>query len=107
MSQAEATMTRSPEAKAAIEGFTARVVADAASVAAASLSARQLIRTKHAVLDWLGVSIAGAYQPSAEAAQTVSRAEGGNAVARILGKNEKMTARQAALAVGIAGHALD
>lgn len=106
MTQAD-TITRDHKADVSAEGFTARIVADASRLSAAELTAKQLVRTKHAVLDWLGVSIAGAFQPSAEAAQAVARAEGGSPVARVLGKPEKLTARQAALVVGVAGHALD
>jgi 2-methylcitrate dehydratase PrpD len=88
-------------------GFTAHVVAEVSRVSFPSLKETVIERTRHAILDWLGVSIAGASEPSARAARAVLRAEGGREVARVLGTSERMTARQAALAGGIAGHALD
>jgi 2-methylcitrate dehydratase PrpD len=88
-------------------GFTAHVVSEVSKISALELSERVIERTRHAVLDWLGVSIAGAQQPSARAARQVLDAEGGSPVAQVIGAPHRLTARQAALAVGIAGHAMD
>jgi 2-methylcitrate dehydratase PrpD len=89
------------------EGFTAHVVSELGKVPSLMGAERVLERTRHAVLDWLGVTIAGSKQPSARIAQKVLEAEGGRAVARVIGTPLSLTARQAALAVGIAGHSQD
>jgi 2-methylcitrate dehydratase PrpD len=89
------------------QGFTAHVVAEASTIRAGDLNAQQRERTFHAILDWLGVTIAGAWQPSAQATHRVMLAEGAAGVARITGTGHRVAARQAALAGGIAGHAMD
>ncbi|MFC3173712.1 MmgE/PrpD family protein [Novosphingobium bradum] len=88
-------------------GFTAHVVAEAARIGPERLTANVLARTKQAVLDWLGVSISGAQQDSARATQAFLASEGGPGAARVIGTAQRATARQAALAVGIAGHSQD
>lgn len=89
------------------QGFTARIIDDASRIVRGNLSDRALERARHAVLDWLGVTIAGAQQPSSRAIHRVSLAEGGNPAAFAVGTSHRLTARQAALAGGVAGHALD
>jgi 2-methylcitrate dehydratase PrpD len=59
------------------------------------------------VLDWLGVTVYGARNESARIAQQFALFEGGNPVSRIIGTPYKVTARQAALAEGIASHSND
>jgi 2-methylcitrate dehydratase PrpD len=88
-------------------GFTARVVSDVRTISDRELTENVLERTRHAVLDWLGVSIAGSREASARITQKVAASEGGNQVATIIGTPQRATARQAALAVGIAGHSMD
>jgi 2-methylcitrate dehydratase PrpD len=100
-------MTANSLNRAEASGFTARLVSDVAKISAADLSDTALERTRQAVLDWLGVSIAGAQQPSAQIAQRVFKAEGGLGAAQVIGTPERLTAKQAAVAVGVAGHALD
>jgi 2-methylcitrate dehydratase PrpD len=89
------------------DGFTARVAAEVMSISSRKLSERVLERTYHAVLDWLGVTIYGARNESAKIAQQFALFEGGNPVSRIIGTPHKVTARQAALASGIASHSND
>ena len=60
-----------------------------------------------AVLDWVGVTVAGAAEPSARLLQGFVVDEGGTPVSRALGTDLRMSARQAALVNGAAGHALD
>src|SRR5690349_9675451 len=60
-----------------------------------------------ALLDWLGVTIAGAAEESSGLVRQVLDAEGGRPQATVAGARELRTARQAALANGIASHALD
>jgi 2-methylcitrate dehydratase PrpD len=88
-------------------GFTARVATDVMSIARRPLGEPVLERTRHAVLDWLGVTIYGAANDSSLIAQQFALTEGGNQVSRILGTELKVTPRQAALANGIAAHSSD
>jgi 2-methylcitrate dehydratase PrpD len=106
MNKVDAAPPRSNRAEGG-QGFTAHVVSEVAKIPGRKLTDLALQRTQHAVLDWLGCSISGSQQDSARATQKVMKAEGGNAVARVLGTQLKLNARQAALAVGIAGHSQD
>jgi 2-methylcitrate dehydratase PrpD len=89
------------------DGFTARVAQDVMSLSSRSWSDQVLERVRHAVTDWMGVTIFGARNESARIAQQFALFEGGNPVSRIIGTPYKVTARQAALASGIATHAND
>jgi 2-methylcitrate dehydratase PrpD len=60
-----------------------------------------------AILDWAGVTVAGAVEPSARLLQGLAAEEGGRPVSRAFGTSLRMSARQAALVNGVAGHALD
>src|SRR5687767_8921177 len=64
-------------------------------------------RAKRAVLDTLGVMLAGAAEPCARIAAEVVAADGGNPVATVIGQGFSAPARAAALANGTAAHALD
>jgi 2-methylcitrate dehydratase PrpD len=97
----------SGEKSDANSGFTRHLAAEVGKVAARPVSELALERTRHAVLDWLGVTIAGSQQPSARISQQVLSKEGGAAVSHAIGTPLKLTARQAALAVGVAGHSQD
>ncbi len=88
-------------------GFTAQVAEQLLELRATPLSPTILERVRHDVLDWIGVTIAGAREPSAQIARGVLLAEGGSSVARLVGTADRATASQATLANGIAGHALD
>src|SRR5438034_6688629 len=63
-------------------------------------------RAAQAVLDTIGVTLAGASEPAARIVQAVVSAEGGDAC-RILGTVARASAPNAALANGTAAHALD
>ena len=63
-------------------------------------------RAAQAVLDTIGVTLAGASEPAARIVQAVVSAEGGDAC-RILGTVARASASNAALANGTAAHALD
>ena len=68
------------------------------------LAARE--RAAVAIADTIGVILAGAVEPAARLAQTVA-AEDGAGGCRILGTRETASAAAAALANGVAAHALD
>jgi 2-methylcitrate dehydratase PrpD len=63
-------------------------------------------RAAAAVLDTVGVALAGVAEPAACIARTVAAAEGAGAVT-VFGAPERLSASNAALANGTAAHALD
>jgi len=89
------------------DDFTRSMIAAASAVPYEMAAEKIRERVRHVVLDWIGVAIAGARQPSAQAVQRMCLAEGGNATATVIGSGHRFTARQAALAAGVASHALD
>src|SRR3989454_1174337 len=64
-------------------------------------------RVRRAALDTLGVMLAGAGEPVARVVRRVVRAEGGIALATVVGSSLKTSPGWAALANGAAGHAHD
>src|SRR5204863_158778 len=64
-------------------------------------------RARLAVLDTLGVMLAGAAEPAARAVRQVARAEGGVPLATVVGTRLATAPGWAALANGTAGHAHD
>jgi 2-methylcitrate dehydratase PrpD len=85
----------------------ALLIAEASRVRYGSATEPELAGLRLAVLDWLGVTIAGSAEPSARIAQHLVREEGSARHSRVLGTQISGSPRQAALANGIAGHALD
>ena len=65
------------------------------------------LAARDAVLDTVGVTLAGSVEPAARMVRDVARAEGGASRCRILGVAERTGAGWAALANGTAAHALD
>jgi len=59
------------------------------------------------VLDWLGVTLAGASNVSTAAVSQVMLAQGGTPTATVVGRNVRMSSVSAALVNGTASHALD
>lgn len=88
-------------------GLTARLVAEVGKIRTMTLSERVRQRARHAVLDWIGVTISGAHQASSRVTQAVLLAEGGNPVSNVIGTRHRMNPRQAALCSGIASHSQD
>ena len=66
-----------------------------------------LFAARQCLLDWVGVTLAGANEPLAVILREDALAEGGNPQATLLGDGARATARQAALVNGSASHALD
>ena len=88
-------------------GFTAAVAEQVTAIRSDCLPAEVAERTRHMLLDWLGVTIAGSAEPSARIAQRVAAAEGGAPLASVVGTGLRTGPQQAALANGVAAHALD
>jgi len=68
-------------------------------------SARQA--SKHALLDFIGVTIAGMDEPLAQILRADVAEQGGHAQATVFATNERVATQQAALINGAAGHAHD
>lgn len=64
-------------------------------------------KAKHCLLDWAGVTLAGAREPLTEILAAQVAEEGGNQQATLVGRGGMATAAQAALVNGAASHALD
>jgi 2-methylcitrate dehydratase PrpD len=62
---------------------------------------------KHALLDWLGVTLAGGQEPLVGILRDQAQADGFGTQSTLLGLGTKGTPSQAALINGTAGHALD
>ena len=62
---------------------------------------------KHCLLDWLGVTLAGAREPLTRLLLDQVLEEGGQPQASLIGMGGKVSVSQAALVNGAAGHALD
>ncbi len=62
---------------------------------------------RNAVLDTVGVTLAGSIEPAARLVREVANSEGGAARCGVLGTGERTSAGWAALANGTAAHALD
>lgn len=87
--------------------LTAALVACAAGLAAAPLSAELLELTRQCVLDWTGVALAGAGQPLVDILCAQALEDGGTPSAVLIGRQTLGNVRQAALINGAAGHAID
>jgi 2-methylcitrate dehydratase PrpD len=62
---------------------------------------------RRAILDCLGVMLAGSVEPAARILQQVARSEGGSPLATVVGTGRRTGAVWAALCNGTAAHALD
>ena len=88
-------------------GATARIAEFVANSRWEDLPLQAVEQAKWAILDSVGVTLAGSVEPPARIIQKVAQAEGGAAFATVLGTRIKTGSVWAALANGIAGHALD
>ncbi|MEE9256646.1 MAG: MmgE/PrpD family protein [bacterium] len=76
--------------------------ADPAGIGDAALG-----RAREAVVDTLGVTLAGMPDESAQLVLRLAREEGGSASATVVGEGDRTSASWAAFVNGVAGHALD
>lgn len=88
-------------------GFTADIAAETSEIDFDRLPPEVVERTRHMLLDWTAVSVAGSQTPSARAAQTIAQQENPDGRCTILGTDLRAGAQSAALANAIAAHALD
>jgi 2-methylcitrate dehydratase PrpD len=76
-------------------------------VAHAAVPPEARIAARNAVLDTVGVTLAGSIEPAARLVRDVAHAEGGDPRCGVLGSADRTGAGWAALANGTAAHALD
>jgi 2-methylcitrate dehydratase PrpD len=62
---------------------------------------------RHCVLDWLGVTLAGAREELSQILAADASEQGGTPMARLIGRDAIVSTQQAALVNGAASHALD
>lgn len=76
-------------------------------VGAGKFGERPVRWAKHALLDWLGVTLAGSRDPLVDILVSDAIAEGETGTARLIGREECVTPSFAAMINGAASHALD
>ena len=74
---------------------------------APSLGPRPIIWAKHALLDWLGVALAGSGEPLVDILIDDAAEEGDRGGSRLIGRRERVSPAHAALINGASSHALD
>jgi 2-methylcitrate dehydratase PrpD len=99
--------TATAQGETAQREFTATLAADLAGLTAAALPAAVLERARQGVLDWLAVTLAGSRQPGALIAQELAVANQARPAATLAGTSVRSVPADAALANGLAAHALD
>ncbi|MFT5447608.1 MAG: 2-methylcitrate dehydratase PrpD [Gammaproteobacteria bacterium] len=90
-----------------VEEVTRLLSENASSITFDRLPADVVTVTKHCLLDWLAVTMAGALEPLTQQLTDFVSSEGGAPQATLIGTGGKVSAGQAALVNGSAGHALD
>lgn len=87
--------------------ITRKLATFAVETTYADLPDEVVTQAKRAILDTLGVAIAGSVEPCARIAAEVVQAEAGRPIATVIGHGFAAPARSAALVNGTAAHALD
>jgi 2-methylcitrate dehydratase PrpD len=86
---------------------TAEIARRASSLRPGDLPEEIRLLARQCLLDWLGVTLAGAGEDLARLLREEAEAQGGNGVATLIGQGGKTSTQQAALVNGAASHALD
>ncbi len=89
------------------DGLTERLARQAVGYRFAELPAEAVVVAKQCILDWLGVTIAGAAEPLSEILRAEAADQGGAPQARLIGTDEQTSVAEAALVNGATSHALD
>ncbi len=87
--------------------LTALLARHVATLEAEQVAAADIERLRHCVLDWIGVTLAGASSSPARAVRAIVADGPADASATVLGTDRRCSAREAALANGVAAHALE
>jgi 2-methylcitrate dehydratase PrpD len=97
---------RVDDAVTASSDYTTELARLAAAVDVQTIDRADLERVRHCVLDWLGATVAGASSAVARAVHA-SVSTNGDGAATVVGTSLRCTPRDAALANGVAAHALE
>ena len=100
MSQAPQSHDKDPRITETLASFTMGLKYE-------DLSAEAVEASKHCLLDWIGVTVAGLEEPLTQILIEQAAADGGAQQATIIGDGRKVSTSQAALINGSASHALD
>ncbi len=87
--------------------ITATLASACRAISFDSLPPDAIFLAKQCVLDWLGVTLAGASEPLTAMLRDQALEDGGSLQATLIGTGQRVTASQAALVNGAASHALD
>ena len=96
-----------PSAAVQTSGITRELAARSAALCYTDLPEDVRLRVRQCLLDWIGVTIAGACEPLVHMLAEEAREQGGHAQATVVGHAFATSSRQAALINGAASHALD
>ena len=96
---------KSPNRKTA--GFTREVIDRARSIRLDALPASSVVRAKHCLLDWFGVTIGGGSHPATRILRETLLEESARPDATVVGSRQRASPFVAALINGTAGHVLD
>jgi 2-methylcitrate dehydratase PrpD len=88
-------------------GLTRGLAARNAALCYGDLPPDVRLRIRQCLLDWIGVTLAGACEPLVHMLAEDAREQGGHAQATVIGHAMATSSRQAALINGAASHALD
>jgi 2-methylcitrate dehydratase PrpD len=103
------TTTAKPAPPAAVHtaGITRQLAARSSALCYNDLPEDVRLRIRQCLLDWIGVTLAGACEPLVHMLAEEAREQGGHAQATVVGHALTTSSRQAALINGSASHALD
>ena len=90
-----------------MSGFTAAVAERAATLGRADIPADVAEIARQCVLDWFAVTLAGSREPAAALVREVLLEDGAERGATVVGTGVRLPSLDAALANGVASHALD
>lgn len=100
-------MSQAPDFSTAHTDITRQLASYSSGLTLDRISEKARIVGKHALLDWLGVTLAGGQEPLVGILRDQAQAEGLGMQSTLLGLGTKGSPSQAALINGTAGHALD
>lgn len=107
MSTHTATRIPPPTAGFTPPRITQELAARSAALCYTDLPEDVRLRVRQCLLDWIGVTLAGACEPLVHMLAEEAREQGGHAQATVVGHAMATSTRQAALINGAASHALD
>ena len=100
-------MSKAPQSDNYTPKITQRLAEFVTRLQFEDLSNAAIEVSKHCLLDWIGVTIAGVDEEVTQLLIAQSNADGGHKQASIVGKGRKVSTSQAVLINGTASHALD